>query len=255
MLSQVTGLPAYFVRKEAKTYGTCQLAEGGDIDGLRLVVVEDVVSSGGQVITSCNDLRERGAIVEHAVIVIDRRPSGPDALAENNDRRARPLHDGRAHRGGHRLTPACFGVSHVCCTHMRDAKTEEGASQSRQGGVRGRSKSHPFAVDGGERDLDPPVAPGERPRQVVATEEADGAGLERMARAAHRRASGSGTPASRAGTARSRAAGRRAPRSTTPARPRCPSPRRPLSPRSPTASTRDRRSRPDRATPRSRPAG
>ena len=33
MLSQVTGLPAYFVRKEAKTYGTCQLAEGGDIDG------------------------------------------------------------------------------------------------------------------------------------------------------------------------------------------------------------------------------
>jgi orotate phosphoribosyltransferase len=83
MLSQVTGLPAFFVRKEAKTYGTCQLAEGGDIDGLRLVIVEDVVSSGGQVIMSCKDLRERGAVVEHAVIVIDRRPSGPDALAEN----------------------------------------------------------------------------------------------------------------------------------------------------------------------------
>lgn len=83
MLSQVTGLPAYFVRKEAKTYGTCRLAEGGEIDGLRLVIVEDVVSSGGQVIMSCNDLRDRGAVVEHAVIVIDRRPSGPDALAEN----------------------------------------------------------------------------------------------------------------------------------------------------------------------------
>ena len=51
MLSQVTGLPAFFVRKEAKTYGTCQLAEGGDIEGLRLLVVEDVVTSGGQVIT------------------------------------------------------------------------------------------------------------------------------------------------------------------------------------------------------------
>ena len=84
MLSQVTGLPAYFVRKEAKTYGTCQLAEGGDVDGLRLAIVEDVVSSGGQVVMSCQDLRARGATVEHAVIVIDRRAGdGPDALAEN----------------------------------------------------------------------------------------------------------------------------------------------------------------------------
>jgi orotate phosphoribosyltransferase len=78
MLSQVTGLPALFVRKEAKTYGTCRLAEGGDVDGRRLTVVEDVVTSGGQVILSTNDLRERGAIVEHVVFVIDRR--GPEHL-------------------------------------------------------------------------------------------------------------------------------------------------------------------------------
>src|SRR5919206_4075082 len=39
MLSQVTGVPARFVRKEAKTYGTCQLAEGGDVDGTRLLIV------------------------------------------------------------------------------------------------------------------------------------------------------------------------------------------------------------------------
>ena len=83
MLSQVTGLPAYFVRKEAKTYGTCQLAEGGDIEGLRLLVVEDVVTSGGQVITSCGDLRDRGAKVEQAVCVIDRETGGPAGLAAN----------------------------------------------------------------------------------------------------------------------------------------------------------------------------
>jgi orotate phosphoribosyltransferase len=76
MLSQLTGLPGLFVRKEAKTYGTCRLAEGGDVDGKRLTVVEDVVTSGGQVILSTQDLRDRGALVEHAVIVIDRR--GPD---------------------------------------------------------------------------------------------------------------------------------------------------------------------------------
>ena len=52
MLSQLTGLPALFVRKEAKTYGTCRLAEGGELDGRRLTVVEDVVTSGGQVVTS-----------------------------------------------------------------------------------------------------------------------------------------------------------------------------------------------------------
>lgn len=81
MLSQVTGLPAFFVRKEAKTYGTCQLAEGGDLAGRRLLVVEDVVTSGGQVITSCGELRDRGAEVEHALCVIDRESGGPAGLA------------------------------------------------------------------------------------------------------------------------------------------------------------------------------
>jgi orotate phosphoribosyltransferase len=80
-LSQVTGIPAVFVRKEAKTYGTCQLAEGSDIDGQRLLVVEDVVTSGGQVIESCGDLRERGAVVTDAVCVIDRQAGGVERLA------------------------------------------------------------------------------------------------------------------------------------------------------------------------------
>ena len=82
VLSQLTGIPAYFVRKEAKTYGTCRLAEGGDIEGQRITVVEDVVTSGGQVIISCGDLRERGAIVEQAVCVIDRESGGPAGLAD-----------------------------------------------------------------------------------------------------------------------------------------------------------------------------
>ena len=81
VLSQLTGIPALFVRKEAKTYGTCQLAEGDVIEGKRLTVVEDVVTSGGQVITSCGDLRERGAVVEHALCVIDRESGGPAGLA------------------------------------------------------------------------------------------------------------------------------------------------------------------------------
>jgi orotate phosphoribosyltransferase len=48
MLSQITGLPTLFVRKKAKDYGTCKFAEGSDIRGKKLLLVEDVVTSGGQ---------------------------------------------------------------------------------------------------------------------------------------------------------------------------------------------------------------
>jgi orotate phosphoribosyltransferase len=80
----VTGIPARFVRKEAKTYGTCLLAEGGDIEGLRLLVVEDVISTGGQVLQSTADLRERGAKVDTVVCAIDRRPEGSDVFAKED---------------------------------------------------------------------------------------------------------------------------------------------------------------------------
>lgn len=81
MLSHVTGLPALFVRKEAKTYGTCKLAEGGDIGGRTLVIVEDVVTSGGQIISSVEELRQRGAAVACALCVIDREAGGGEKLA------------------------------------------------------------------------------------------------------------------------------------------------------------------------------
>ncbi len=81
VLSQRTGLPARFVRKQAKEYGTCRLAEGGDIDGQRLLIVEDVVTSGGAVVDAVNALRERGAVCDKAVCVIDRESSGTANLA------------------------------------------------------------------------------------------------------------------------------------------------------------------------------
>jgi orotate phosphoribosyltransferase len=82
VLSQVTGLPAGFVRKQAKPYGTRRLAEGFDVAGRRLVVVEDVVTSGGAVVESCRALRSEGAEVAVALCVIDREAGGPASLAE-----------------------------------------------------------------------------------------------------------------------------------------------------------------------------
>jgi len=61
MISQTTRLPAVYVRKQAKTYGTCRLAEGAEIDGRRLCIVEDVVTSGGAILDAASELRARGA--------------------------------------------------------------------------------------------------------------------------------------------------------------------------------------------------
>jgi len=79
--SQLCGLPTLFVRKEAKTYGTCNLAEGGEVARRRLTIVEDVVTSGGQQLASARALRERGAAVGTVVCVIDREAGGREALA------------------------------------------------------------------------------------------------------------------------------------------------------------------------------
>ncbi|GLZ75830.1 orotate phosphoribosyltransferase [Actinorhabdospora filicis] len=81
-LSLRTGLPMRFVRKEAKTYGTCRLAEGGRVDAVRLLIVEDVVSTGGAILDAVAELRASGATVKKALCVLDRETGGPEKLAE-----------------------------------------------------------------------------------------------------------------------------------------------------------------------------
>jgi orotate phosphoribosyltransferase len=80
MLSAATGLPAYFVRKEAKKYGTEQICEGGEVAGRRLLIVEDVVTTGGQILLSAQDLRAEGARVDQALCVIDREAGAAERL-------------------------------------------------------------------------------------------------------------------------------------------------------------------------------
>ena len=63
-LGRHTGLPCAFVRKRAKPYGTARLAEGAEVSGRAVLVVEDVVTSGGQIVISTGHLRELGAKVE-----------------------------------------------------------------------------------------------------------------------------------------------------------------------------------------------
>lgn len=82
LLSQLTGKPTFFIRKKAKDYGTGRLAEGGEIRGRRLLIVEDVVTSGGAVLDAVRALRSDGAIIEDVVCVIDRESGGRENLAK-----------------------------------------------------------------------------------------------------------------------------------------------------------------------------
>lgn len=71
-ISLKTGKEMVFIRKEAKEYGTCKFAEGPEIKGKNICLIEDVITTGGQVVISTGMLREAGATVRDVVAVIDR---------------------------------------------------------------------------------------------------------------------------------------------------------------------------------------
>ena len=71
-LSSLTGIPAVFVRKEAKSHGTCRLAEGADVEGRQVTLVEDVLTTGGAVRDAAAALRALGASVGVVLCAIDR---------------------------------------------------------------------------------------------------------------------------------------------------------------------------------------
>lgn len=81
-LSLATGIPACFVRKKAKTYGTEKLAEGPDVAGKEVLIVEDVITTGGQVAESAEELRALGAHVSRVLCVIDRSEGNHHVLDE-----------------------------------------------------------------------------------------------------------------------------------------------------------------------------
>src|SRR6478752_419782 len=82
VVSAQSRVPALFVRKKAKEYGTCKLAEGPDVAGRRVTLIEDVITTGGAVRDATRALREAGAVVELVVCAIDRSPAGQDPLAD-----------------------------------------------------------------------------------------------------------------------------------------------------------------------------
>jgi orotate phosphoribosyltransferase len=80
-LSLAVGKPCVFVRKKAKDYGTCKLVEGSYTKGERIVVVEDVITTAGQVVESVTQMRDVGLVIDCVLCVIDRQQGGREKLA------------------------------------------------------------------------------------------------------------------------------------------------------------------------------
>lgn len=68
-----TGLPFVFVRNQKKDYGTAKQLEGELRAGDRVILVEDVATTGGQAVEAINTLRHEGALVLAVIAAIDRQ--------------------------------------------------------------------------------------------------------------------------------------------------------------------------------------
>jgi len=76
-MSLERGLTAAFVRKKPKDYGTCQAVEGADMRGRKVVLVEDVITTGGAVFEAATLVREAGGVVIAVVCAIWRGEGRP----------------------------------------------------------------------------------------------------------------------------------------------------------------------------------
>ena len=81
-VSMETGLPLVLVRKEPKGYGTARQLEGRVVEGERVTVIEDVVTTGGDSLRSVEVLRAAGLQVIHLVVVLDRGEGGEENIRE-----------------------------------------------------------------------------------------------------------------------------------------------------------------------------
>jgi orotate phosphoribosyltransferase len=76
-------LDAFTVRKEAKAHGTGRLIEGNLKEGADVVVIEDVITSGGSALQAVASLRQAGANVLGVMALVDREQGGRERIEED----------------------------------------------------------------------------------------------------------------------------------------------------------------------------
>jgi orotate phosphoribosyltransferase len=81
-ISLETDLPLIIIRKEAKEYGTKGQIVGDFIKNSRVLMVEDVATTGGSVLKAIKLLRDEGLIIRDVIVVVDREEGAHKTLAD-----------------------------------------------------------------------------------------------------------------------------------------------------------------------------
>jgi orotate phosphoribosyltransferase len=74
--------PFLYVRREVKTHGAERRIEGQLLPGDRVVLVDDLITTGKNTLQAAEAIRAEGGQVKDVVVLIDRQEGGPDALAQ-----------------------------------------------------------------------------------------------------------------------------------------------------------------------------
>ena len=75
-------LDAFTVRKQAKEHGTARLIEGPFVEGMSVVIVEDVITTGDSALRAAAAVREAGGKVLAVLAVVDRQEGGQQKIEE-----------------------------------------------------------------------------------------------------------------------------------------------------------------------------
>jgi len=76
-----TQIPYVIIRKEKREHGTSKQIEGGDVKNKKVLIIEDVTTSGGSIVKTIHILRDNKANVDRIITVVDRESGALEKLA------------------------------------------------------------------------------------------------------------------------------------------------------------------------------
>lgn len=80
------GKPLVYVRKEVKHHGREKMVEGILSPGNKILLVDDVITTGHNILDALKTLRAEGGVVEDALVLVDREEGGKERLAQEGVR-------------------------------------------------------------------------------------------------------------------------------------------------------------------------
>jgi len=82
LISYKTGLPMVYARSIERTHGTGRMVEGELVEGSRVVIVDDVLTTGRSIENAARTIRMAGGVVSYALVFLDRLQNGIKKLKE-----------------------------------------------------------------------------------------------------------------------------------------------------------------------------